>query len=81
MRVLNYRIESLFLPSRYTERRDLCNCFRRQLRSIRAVCGDQVQLSFVGSLFFFVTWYPGLNGLSDILKFGFEDIYRKCLFG
>jgi hypothetical protein len=27
-----------------------------------------------------VTWYQGLIGLSDLLKFGLEDIYGKCLF-
>jgi hypothetical protein len=31
-------------------------------------------------LSFFVTWYQGLNGLSDLLKFDSESIYRKSLF-
>ena len=52
MRVFNRLIESLFQPARYTARRDLCNYFRLQLRSNRAMCGDQVQLLFVASLFF-----------------------------
>ena len=31
-------------------------------------------------LSFSVTWYQGLNGLSDLLKFDLEDICTKCLF-
>ena len=31
-------------------------------------------------LSFSVTWYQGLKGLPDLLEFGLEDVYRKCLF-
>ena len=68
MRVFNRRIESLLLPARYTARRGRCNCLRRQFE-LKGPCVETKCNYPSLRLSFSVTWYQGLNGLSDLLKF------------
>jgi hypothetical protein len=64
VRVFNRRIESLFLPARYTARRDQCNCFRLSY-GVKGPCVETKSNCRSLRLSYSVTWYQELNSLTD----------------